>query len=305
MRKFLIPLLLLLTLTARVGRAQELNALVQVTAENVAITDRQLVQQMQNAMQTFLNTRAFTAQTYRPTERISCRLFVGINKIPENGSYEATARIVTTRPVYGTGYETNLMSFADKSWIFKFNPQTPIDYSENAYVGNLSSLLSFYAYLIIGMDQDSFTRLGGSPYYDRARNILNNAAAQSASTGEQDKGWTDQESNNRYWLLNNLQNPQLEAMRTGSYAYYRQGLDIFVTQPDEARTSIFTALQGVQKAAIRIPSTLLARSFFTAKSDEIANIFRTAPDAEQKKQIVTMMSEVDPTNSAKYQTLLK
>jgi len=305
MRKILIPLLFLLTLAAQSGRAQELKVLVQVTAENVPITDRTIIQQMQNDMQTFLNNRSFTSQTYRPDERISCRLFVGINKIPENGSYEATARIVTTRPVYGTGYETNLMSFADKSWVFKYNPQTPIDYSENTYVGNLSALLSFYAYIIIGMDQDSFARLGGSPYYDRARNILNNAAAQSSNTNETDKGWNDTESNNRYWLLNNLQDPQLEALRSGSYAYYRQGLDVFIEKPDDARTSIFTALQGVQQAAIRRPGTLLARSFFTAKSQEIADIFRTTQDAQQKQQVVTMMSEVDPTNSAKYQALLK
>jgi hypothetical protein len=291
MRKLLIPLLFLFTLAARPGRAQELKAQVQISTENVTISDRQLVQQMQNDIQTFLNNRPFTSQTYRPDERINCRLFIGINKIPENGLYEATARIVTTRPVYGTGYETNIMSFPDKSWIFKYNPQTPIDYSENAYVGNLSSLLSFYAYIIIGMDQDS--------------NILNNAAAQSGSTGETDKGWTDTEANNRYWLLNNLQDPQLEALRTGSYAYYRQGLDVFITKPADARTSIFAALQGVQQAAIRRPGTLLARSFFTTKGQEITDVFRTTPDAEQKQQIVTMMSEVDPTNSAKYQTLLK
>ncbi|SHJ07450.1 protein of unknown function [Hymenobacter daecheongensis DSM 21074] len=304
MRKLLTPLLFLLALAARPARAQELDAQVVVTTENVTVSDRQLIQQMQNDMQTFLNNRPFTSQTYRPDERINCRLFVGINRIPENGLYEATARIVTTRPVYGTGYETNMLSFVDRSWVFRYNPQTPIDYSENAFVGNLSSLLSFYAYLIIGMDQDSFARLGGSPYYDRARNILNNAASQS-TTNEVDKGWKDTEASNRYWLLNNLQDPQLEGLRSGSYAYYRQGLDIFIEKPDEARTSIFTALQGVQQAAVRRPGTLLARSFFTAKADEIANIFRTTQDVQQKQQVVTMMSEVDPTNSAKYQGMLK
>ncbi|GAA4018572.1 DUF4835 family protein [Hymenobacter fastidiosus] len=305
MRKILIPLLLLFILLAHPGRAQELNVQVQVTAENVAITDRQLIQQMSSGIQNFLNTRPFTRLTFRPDERINCRLFIGINKIPENGLYEATARIVTTRPVYGTGYETNILSFVDKNWVFRYDPQVPvIDYSENAFVGNLSSLLSFYAYLIIGMDQDSFSRLGGSPYYDQARNILNNAASQSV-TSESDNGWKDAESNNRYWLLNNLQDPQLEALRSGSYAYYRQGLDVFIEKPVEARTSIFSALQGVQQAAVRRPGTLLARSFFTAKSQEITDIFRTTQDAQQKQQIVTMMSEVDPTNSAKYQALLK
>ncbi|SNR70756.1 protein of unknown function [Hymenobacter mucosus] len=299
---FLVPALLL----ARPTKAQELLAEVRVTTENVTISDRQLVQQLQNDIQTFLNTRPFTNITYRPQERIRCRFFVGITEIPENGTYRATVRVLSTRPVYGTGYETNLLSYADKGWIFKYSPQNPIDYSENTFVGNLSSLLSFYAYTIIGMDQDSFAPLGGSPYYDRARVILNNASSQGAAvTGEADNGWTDNAEPNRYMLLSNLQDPQLEAFRRGMYAYYRQGMDIFITKPEEARASIATAIQGIQEAVVRRPNTLLARSFFTTKSEEIANVFRTGTDQQQKVQLVNTLSEIDPTNSARYQTILR
>jgi hypothetical protein len=304
MRKFSLLLLLLPLLLAAPARAQELLAEVRVTTENVTIADRQLVQQMQNDMQTFLNTKAFTRQTYRPQEKIRCRFFVGITEIPQNGTYRATVRVLSTRPVYGTGYETNLLSYADKGWIFNYTPQNPIDYSENTFVGNLSSLLTFYAFTIIGMDQDSFSPLGGSPYYDRARIVLTNAASQN-STNEQDAGWKDTETGNRYWLLNNLQDPQLEAFRTGMYAYYRQGMDIFITKPEEARANIATALQGVQQAVQRRPGTLLARAFFTTKSDEIANVFRSSPDQQQKVQVATLLSEVDPTNSAKYQAIMQ
>ncbi|TGD82935.1 DUF4835 family protein [Hymenobacter wooponensis] len=304
MRKFSLLLLLLPLLLAAPARAQELLAEVRVTTENVTIADRQLVQQMQNDMQTFLNTRSFTRQTYRPQEKIRCRFFVGITEIPQNGTYRATVRVLSTRPVYGTGYETNLLSYADKGWIFNYTPQNPIDYSENTFVGNLSSLLTFYAFTIIGMDQDSFSPLGGSPYYDRARIVLTNAASQN-STNEQDAGWKDTESGNRYWLLNNLQDPQLEAFRSGMYAYYRQGMDIFITKPEEARANIATALQGVQQAVQRRPGTLLARAFFTTKSDEIANVFRSSPDQQQKVQVATMLTEVDPTNSAKYQAIMQ
>ncbi|QDA59308.1 type IX secretion system protein PorD [Hymenobacter jejuensis] len=298
-------LLLLVLLCACSGAwAQELQATVAVTTENVTISDPQLVRQMQNDIQGFLNNRTWTTQTYRPEERIQCKFFVGITEIPQTGTYRATVRILTSRPVYGTGYETNLLSFADKGWIFNYSPQNPLDYSENTFISNLSSLLSFYAYIIIGMDQDSFARLGGSPYYDRARNILTLAASQS-STNEQDPGWKDAEPRNRYWLLNNLQDPQLEAFRTAIYAYYRQGMDIFIEKPQDARASVFTALQGVQQAIVRRPGTLLARAFFDTKSDEIANIFRTSQDPQQKQQLVTMLSEVDPTNSAKYQSILR
>jgi Domain of unknown function (DUF4835) len=291
-------------LAGRVSQAQEIQAEVRITTENVTIADRQLVQQMQNDIQSFLNTRSFTSQTYRPEERIRMRLFIGITEIPQSGQYKATARIVSARPVYGTGYETNLLSFADRNFVFNYSPQNPIDFSENNFVGNLSSLLTFYAYLTIGIDQDSFARLGGSPYYDRARIVVQNAASQTV-TSEQDEAWKDGQPRNRYWLLNNLQDPQLEAIRTGIYAYYRQGLDVFIEKPEDARTSIYGALEGVQKAALRRPGTLLARAFFDTKADEIANIFRSSQDAQQKQRLTTLLTEVDPTNSAKYQAMLR
>lgn len=291
-------------LLAHPGRAQEIQSEVRITTENVTIADRQLVQQMQNDIQSFLNTRSFTSQTYRPEERIRMRLFIGITEIPQSGQYKATARIVSARPVYGTGFETNLLSFADRNFVFNYSPQNPIDFSENNFVGNLSALLTFYAYLTIGLDQDSFARLGGSPYYDRARIVVQNAASQTV-TNEQDEAWKDGKSLNRYWLLNNLQDPQLEAIRTGIYAYYRQGLDVFIEKPEDARTSIYGALEGVQKAALRRPGTLLARAFFDTKAEEIANIFRSSTDAQQKQRLASLLTEVDPTNSAKYQAMLK
>lgn len=305
MRKLLLLVLLLpVLLLARPAAAQELLAEVTVTTENVTISDRQLVQDMRKDIQTFLNTRPFTNQSYRPEEKIRCKVFVGITEIPQNGTYRATVRILSTRPVYGTGYETNVLSFADRGWIFNYSPQNPIDYSENTFVGNLSSLLTFYAYVMIGMDQDSFAPLSGSPYYDRARTVLVNAASQNV-TNEADEGWKDTNNGNRYWLLNNLQDPQLEAFRSAIYAYYRQGMDIFITQPEEARTSMATALQSVQQAVQRRPGTLLARAFFTTKADEISNVFRTSPSQEQKTQVATLLTELDPTNSAKYQTILR
>ena len=138
-----VLVVLVFLLSARAGRAQEILAEVRVTTENVTIADQQLVQQLQKDIQGFLNTRSFTTQTYRPEERIHMRMFVGITAVPQNGQYIATTRIVTTRPVYGTGFETNLMSFTDRSFKFNYSPQNPIDYSENTFVSNLSSLLTF------------------------------------------------------------------------------------------------------------------------------------------------------------------
>ena len=290
-------------LLAPAAQAQELLAEVRVTAENVTIADPTLVTQMQNDMQSFLNTRAWTTIAYKPDERIKMKLFVGITAIPTNGTYQATMRLISTRPIYGTGYETNVVSFVDRSFNFNYSQQNPLDFSPNSFVSNLSSLLGYYAYIVIALDRDTFSRLGGTPYYDQARNIISYSASQN-TTSEQDEGWKDTGTRNRYWILQNLTDPQLEAFRTGLYGYYRLGMDRFIEKPDEARAAVMTALTGVQQAAVLRPGTVFARAFFDAKAEEISNIFRTSQDQSQKQQLVTMLTEVDPTNSAKYQTVL-
>ncbi|HEX8328561.1 MAG TPA: DUF4835 family protein [Hymenobacter sp.] len=305
MRKLLavFPLVALLLL-AGPTKAQELLAEVQVTTQNVTITDPTLVTQMQNDIRNFLNTRAWTTQTYRPEEKIRLRVFIGITAIPQNGTYSSTMRLISTRPVYGTGYETNVVSVVDRSFNFNYSPQNPLDFSPNSFVSNLSSLLGYYAYMVIGIDRDTFAQLGGTPYYELARNVVNYSANQT-STNEPDEGWRGTGTRERHFLLDNLTDPQLEAFRTGLYNYYRQGLDRFIEKPDEARVSVMLALNGIQRAVTTRPGALFTRAFFDAKSDEIANIFRTSQDQQLKQQLVTMLTEVDPGNSAKYQTVLK
>lgn len=305
-RKFLaaLSILALLLVAGPAAHAQELLAELRVSTENVTISDPTLVTQMQNDIRTFLNSRAWTTQTYRPEERIRLKVFIGITAIPQNGTYNATMRLISTRPVYGTGYDTNVISMVDRNFNFNYSPQTPLDFSPNSFVSNLSSLLGYYAYLVIGLDRDTFARLGGTPYYELARNVVSYSASQT-QTNEVDEGWRGTGSRERHFLLDNITDPQLEAFRTGLYSYYRQGLDLFIEKPDEARVSVMASLSGIQKAVITRPSTLFARAFFDAKADEIANIFRTSQDQQLKQQLVTILTEVDPTNSAKYQTVLK
>lgn len=305
---FCLALLLtaLLALPARRAAAQggELLADVTVKAENVTITDPQLLTQMKTDVTQFLNNRRWTNDVYKPEERIKCSFYIGITSIPTNGQYIATARVFSRRPVYGTSYETTLMSYAE-SWKFTYLPGQPLDFSENSYVNNLSSILSFYALTVIGMDQDSFAPLGGSRTFDRARNILQAAASQNQ---DGDEGWKDtgkRDQRSRYWLLNGLQDPQLQALRSASYVYYRQGLDVFIQKPDDARAGIFAALQGVKEAAERRPGSTLIKAFFDPKTDEITNLYRGSNSADLKQNVVALLQEVDPTSSVKYQAILQ
>ncbi|MDQ2772248.1 MAG: DUF4835 family protein, partial [Bacteroidota bacterium] len=258
MRKILaaIPIFALLLLAGPVARAQELLAEVRVSTENVTISDPTIVTQMQNDIRNLLNTQPWTNLTFRPEERIRLKMFIGITAIPQNGTYNTTMRLISTRPVYGTGYETNVVSIVDRSFNFNYTPNT-LAFSASSFTSNLASLVGFYANLVIGLDRDTFSLLGGTPYYEKARVIVNYSANQT-QTNETDEGWRGSGSRERHYILDNLVDPQLEAFRTGLYGYYRQGMDIFIEKPQEARASVMAALTGVQKAALIRPGTLFA-----------------------------------------------
>jgi len=284
-----------------VGRAQELQCEVVINSDMVQISDRRVFVELRNAVTNFLNNRNWTNQVYRPEERINCRLVITIREAPQIGSYAAVAQIVSSRPVYGTGYETLLMSIADQSWNFDYTEAQPLQFSENTYTSRLASLLSFYAYLIIGMDRDSFSPLGGNPLFDRALLVQNNVASQ----GLGDPSWLSSgDQRNRYFLLNNMQDPQMEGFRQAMYLYYRQGMDIFIQQPDKARANIMEAIRAIQRVAQLRPGSAVLRSFFDTKSEEIVSVFRGAQPAE-KQAVVAVLSEIDPTNIAKYQGILQ
>jgi len=292
---------LVLCLTVWVANAQELQCEVVVNSEQVQYTDRQLFDEMQTRISEFMNNRRWTDQAYRPDERIKCRMLINLTEMPQIGTFKANVQVVAVRPAYGTSYESVLFSFIDKDWAFEFNQAQPLDFSENTYTSNLSSMLAFYAYTIIGIDNDSFGRLGGAPALDKARSVLNLAASQGGNY----LGWKAYDSNrNRYWIIDNLQDPQFIPFREGIYNMHRQGLDIMAENPEKARQTVLGVLESIQRLQQQNPGATILRSFFEAKSDELLNMFKTATPA-QKQQAFAILTQVDPTNNTKYQTLLK
>lgn len=299
--RFLFAFVLLSAGFTRAAHAQELQVEVRLNSERVQVTDRQLLNDMERAMAEFLNTRRWTNDVVRPEERIRCKMLVTLQEAV-NGSYKAIVQIQATRPVFGTGYETPLLNVVDKNWEFEFLPSQPLQFAENSFTTTLSSLLSFYAYMIIGMDHDSFQRLGGSPYYDRALQIVNNTAAQASGN----PGWSSRDDTRaRYWLLTSAQDPQLEPFRVALYQYYRLGLDRFAEKPEEARTAIVQALRGIQQAVNVRPGTAIVRAFFETKADEIANVFKSDPKRDQKAAMFSLLTEIDAPNTQKYQVLAR
>ena len=279
--------------------AQELNCRVIVNALQVQTTERAIFQDMETEFAQFLNNTKWTNDIFNEEEVINCNLIININDMPSIGLFTANVQVLSSRPIYGTNYESVLLNFADRDWTFEFIQSQPLRFNENAFTDNLSSLLAFYAYVIIGMDYDSFSEFGGNPYYEKAFNVVNNAQ-QSNFTG-----WQQFNSiRNRYWLIENLQNPQLEGIRKALYIYHRTGLDIMVEEQEEAENNILKAMSEVQKANRARPRSILTITFMDAKSSELTQLFEGSSLA-RRRQAYNLLNSIDPARSDTYRELIE
>lgn len=279
--------------------AQELNCRVVVNADQVQTTERSIFQEMEVTFAEFINNRRWTEDQYDQEERINCNLILTISQMPSIGRFEASVQVLSSRPVFNTDYESVLMNFADRDWTFEYVASQPIQFSENTFLDNISSLLAYYAYMIIGFDYDSFSELGGEDYFQKAWQVVINAQQSGYP------GWEQFNSiRNRYWLAENLLSNEMEPIRRAQYQYHRQGMDILSEQPDEAHKSILESLGQIQKANNARPRSILTISFLDAKADELAQIFTTGNPSE-RREAYNILTNIDPTKSDVFEVMIK
>ena len=296
--KYFLIVLSFFTLTKSFG--QELNCNVVIDAERAQTQERQIFTQMQEDMNNFMNLEHWTEDDFEEHERINCTILIQITTMNSNTSFSATAQVQLTRPVYGTDYNSILMNFPDKNFDYQYYQGVPLQFNENSFSTNLTSLLAFYAYTILGTDYDSFSDLGGTEWLEKARDIANIAAT---STGN--KGWRAQDGiNSRYFYIDNLINSRFTPFRTSVYTYHRKGLDILATKPEEAKNNILKSMEEIDKVRTLEPSSVLLKTYFNAKVNELVNIYSTGDDAS-KKNAATILKRVDPTNLSKYEEIEK
>ncbi|MBY0435322.1 MAG: DUF4835 family protein [Cyclobacteriaceae bacterium] len=266
-RKLLFGLALVLFCSHASG--QELNCKVTVNADQIQTTDRAVFKDMERAIATFMNTRRWTSDNYKNHERINCGIFLNISSGTASiGAFKASAQITVARPVFNSNYETVLLNFADREWEFEYIESLPLEYNDNAYIGNLTSMLAYYAYIILGMDYDSFSEKGGDSYFQKALMVVNNAQS-SNRPGWQSIGST----RNRYNLIENINNPQMVELRKNTYKYHRMALDTFDKTPDESRQMILGVLKNIKTVWQIYPNSIFIISFFDSKANELVNIF--------------------------------
>lgn len=268
--------------------AQELNFKVTVNAEQIQTTDRTVFKDMERSFANFLNSRKWTNDSYKNYERINCGIFLNISKMPSIGSFIASAQITAARPIFGSNYETVLLNFADREWEFEYIESLPLEYNDNTYIANLTSMLAFYAYIVLGFDYDSFGEMGGNPYFQKALQVVNNAQPSNRP------GWQALGNNrSRYALIENLNNPQNTELRKNTYRYHRLALDTYSKQPDEARTIILDVLRNVKKVWTINPTSIFVVTFFDAKATELVSVFSEG-NLTVRREAYDILTSIDP-----------
>lgn len=277
--------------------AQDLNARVQILSPQVQNTNKRPLEVLEAAMTDFLNNRKWTENELQPQERIDCNFVINIREWDGSSNFKAEAQILSSRPVYNTSYNTSILSLSDKNFDFSYNEGQPLDFADQNFINNLSSLLAFYAYVIVGLDYDSFEKLAGTNYYTKAQTVLNNA--QNAPF----TGWKAFEGlRNRYWLIENLNNKSFLPLRELIYTYHREGLDLMSDNINKAKKNMANSLNKLNELDKQKQGSVFNQAFYSAKAEEITNLFIKSDPVERMK-IYNIMAGVDPANISKYEAL--
>ncbi len=278
-------------------RAQELNCDVQVNSDQIQGTNKSVFNTLQKSMSEFINNRKWTEMTYANTERIECTMNVIVKKV-EDDIITTEIQVQSRRPVFNATYYSTLFNFKDNSYTFKYKEFDQLELNENTVTSNLTAVLAYYAYILIGYDMDSYSRLGGTQAFQSAENIVN--AAQGASLD----GWKAFENpRNRYALINNILDEAFKKYRNYFYEYHRLGLDEMSSNAANGRARIAAGLPILRDANRARPSAIVISSFLDAKNDELINIF-TKATTKEKTDAVEVLSDVNPTQISRYEQIL-
>jgi len=300
MRTLSFLLVCFLFLTKLPLQAQELRATVTVNAPQLTIIDRKVINEFETVVTDYLNNTRFTDEDYEREERIECNFTFSISSETNEREFNAELLIQSSRPVYGSDYSTTLINYLDKPAKIQYEQYQPIEYAKNSFTSSLSSLLTFYANIIIGLDKDTFAPMAGEPFYREAENVVN--LIPSSVTGG-DKEWTNSGGQrSRFRLMQELLNPRARPYRQMAYQYHRKGLDVMSGDAIAGRTVMAQSLENLRDVHSDIPNSLLINIFTASKTQELIDVFSASPPAE-RKAIYQLLSTVDPAKLNQFRTL--
>ena len=293
-------LVLMILAGAATLSAQELEVSVTINTPTLQTTDPKVFRELENSIANFMNNQRWTNAEFEQNERIKVNITLTIDQEFSATRFGADMGIQAVRPVFGSNYETALITHLDSDVTFTYEQFQPILYSENTFNDNLSAILSFYAFIIIGLDFDSFSPFGGEPYFQVAQDIVNSIPSAAA---QNNKGWRSIDGNrNRYWIIENLLSPRVRPYRQAMYDYHRQALDIMQQDAGSGRIIMEKALEDLRQVNQAYPNTMILQMFVNAKSSEVIEIFKQGTP-QQKNTVIQVMSKLDAANSSKYRAI--
>ena len=292
--RIFIIVFILLSLQAS---SQELKCQIQILSTQIQSSDKRIFETLRGAIYEFMNNRKWTNDVFKDTERIDCSILINITEWNMVDEFKGTIQVQSRRPIYNTSYDSRLINYVDNDFSFRYMENDPLEFSENAHLSNLTSVLAFYAYVFIGLDYDTFSPQGGNTYFQMAQGIVNNA--QNAS----EKGWKAFESKtNRYWIAEGALNQIFRPYRECMYKYHRIGMDKMTEDVNSSRLTLLESLEQLEKVHLKQPLSFILRLFFDAKADEIVNVFSQANTSE-KTRVVKLLKKINPANTSKYEKI--
>ncbi len=277
--------------------AQEINCRLRISAPGLSDQDKRILETLSSDLEEFINQNIWTEYRFEPNERIEASMQITIDEKEGNDKYKGSIQVQSGRPIYNTNYSSRLLNINDRDLEFTYRENEPLEYSDNRFSNNLTSVIAFYVYIIIGFDFDSYKELGGTPFFERAQNVVNTAQGQSKS------GWQSQDGQrNRYWLVENLFNSQYEPIRKAIYKYHRHGFDKMVDDTNEATKNVTEALELMKKAHRQRPGSYLMQIVMNAKNNELVNLYSEAPTTE-RANAKNILTEIDPSNASQYRKI--
>jgi len=294
MRRILLFFIFLSSITIS---SQELNCQVTVNFDQVSGSNRQVFTTLETAISEFVNQKKWTDKTVKSQERINCAINIIITK-RDNNLFEGSIQIQSTRPVYGTSYETPVLNIRDNDFNFKYNEFDQFIYNPTRFDSNLISTIVFYTYIILGVDADSFALNGGETYLKEAENVTLQAQQSGLAA------WSNQVGvQNRFQMIDNLLSPGLNQFRSVIYNYHRKGLDELTGDAKNAKQSLENTIITLDRLFNKVIGNPLLRLFFDAKADEIVNLYSDGPNTRSKQRLLAVLQKISPNNSAKWRKI--
>lgn len=293
--------LLIFILLSLKANSQDLNCNVQISAQKIQGSNRQVFITMQKDVYDFMNNTVWSTNIYNYSERIDCSILINLTDQLSADEFKGTIQIQLSRPVFNTTYKTTILNFIDNNFQFRYVEFQPLEFDPNVHRSNLISVLAYYTYIVLGFDFDSFSPEGGTQYFQLAEKIVSNAQ-NAPETGW--KPYDGSRNRNRYWLIKNILDKEYEGVRKFIYQYHITGLDLMESRIGEARNNMVESLKLVQEVYRKKPDPFLyyMQIVVDSKADELVNIFSEA-FAEEKSRVIQILNEIDPANKTKYEKI--